>query len=236
MQRQWRKLARLSRPGDAAEKFLVTAGFDRGPWIAVAFLCGIACWFVLNGPSAWIAAWLALLVVVLLASVAWQSREDRQALLLAARVFPMVMALGLATIWVRSEIVGAQPIDRPMFTSGEARVLERIEQPAEGRIRLVVAMREQGTGRAMKLRLNVEKDKDRPGLAEGAVIRINARLMPPAPPALPGSYNFARTAWFKGLAATGSVTGEIEVVAQGGGGFCPCVPQASAVRACPLPA
>ena len=30
------------------------------------------------------------------------------------------------------------------------------------------------------------------GLAEGARVRLKARLMPPAPPMLPGSYDFAR--------------------------------------------
>src|SRR3546814_19398860 len=36
--------------------------------------------------------------------------------------------------------------------------------------------------------------------------------MPPAAPMLPGSYDFARAAWFQGLAATGSALGAIEVV------------------------
>jgi len=35
--------------------------------------------------------------------------------------------------------------------------------------------------------------------------------MPPAPPMLPEGYNFARTAWFEGLAATGSVLGHVEI-------------------------
>lgn len=36
--------------------------------------------------------------------------------------------------------------------------------------------------------------------------------MPPAPPMLPGGYNFARSAWFQGFAATGSAMGDIEVI------------------------
>jgi competence protein ComEC len=35
--------------------------------------------------------------------------------------------------------------------------------------------------------------------------------MPPAPPALPGGYNFARTAWFAGLSATGSAIGPVTI-------------------------
>ncbi len=40
--------------------------------------------------------------------------------------------------------------------------------------------------------------------------------MPPAPPMLPGSYNFARAAWFQGIAATGSALGPVEIMAPGG--------------------
>ena len=36
--------------------------------------------------------------------------------------------------------------------------------------------------------------------------------MPPAPPMLPGGYEFARAAWFEGLAATGSAQDDVSVV------------------------
>jgi competence protein ComEC len=215
MQRQWRKLLRLSSLADASERFLVASGFDRGPWIAVAFLAGIASWFMLDGPSEWISAFLALLVIALLARLCWQERDDRQAILLAVNALTATMVLGLAVVWARSELVGAEPIDRPAFVRIEGRVLERVEQPAQDRVRLVLATREPGTGRAIKVRLNVERKLDRAELAEGALIGVNARLMPPAPPALPGAYNFARAAWFDGLAATGSATGDLRIIERG---------------------
>ncbi len=212
VQRQWRKLLRLSRAGDASEHFLRAAGFDRGPWIAVAFMAGIAAWFVLDDTAAWTGMLLGLLVAALLAQLAWQNREDRVLLLLAAWVVTVAMALGMATIWARSTLIGAQPIERPLFATIDARVLERIEQPAQARVRLVLATREPESGRAIRVRLNVDKDKDSPQLAEGAIIRTKARLMPPAPPALPGAYNFARAAWFVGYAATGSAMGDILIL------------------------
>ncbi len=55
-------------------------------------------------------------------------------------------------------------------------------------------------------------ERDVAGAREGAVVQLRARLMPPAPPMLPGGYDFARRAWFDGLAATGTLLGEIEVV------------------------
>jgi competence protein ComEC len=113
--------------------------------------------------------------------------------------------------------VGAEPLERPLSSVIEGRVLERIEQPAEQRVRLVLAVREPGSGRAVKVRVNVPLERDRPELTEGARIRLQTRLMPPAPPMLPGGYDFARAAWFEGLVATGSVQGELEVLEPGGG-------------------
>src|SRR5690606_36779560 len=77
---------------------------------------------------------------------------------------------------------------------------------------------EPGGERAAKLRVNVPLDKASPAMPEGAEIRLRARPMPPAPPTLPGGYDFARRAWFQGLAATGIVQGDIEVLRPGGGG------------------
>jgi competence protein ComEC len=55
-------------------------------------------------------------------------------------------------------------------------------------------------------------------MTEDAELRLRARLMPPSPPMLPGGYDFARSAWFEGLAATGSVQGDIEILRPGEGG------------------
>jgi competence protein ComEC len=46
------------------------------------------------------------------------------------------------------------------------------------------------------------------------VIRFEARLMPPAPPIFPGAYNFARTAWFAGLSASGTATSPVKVLSK----------------------
>src|SRR3546814_11564291 len=45
------------------ERFLSAAGFDRAPWLAVAFGAGIGAWFALPSAAwwiAWCAAWLVL--------------------------------------------------------------------------------------------------------------------------------------------------------------------------------
>lgn len=212
LQRQWRNRARLSSVGDVAERFLESAGFDRGPWLAVAFMAGIALWFLLPTPAAWIAAILGALLAAALAQLAWREEEGRNRMMVAATGCCAMLAAGLSVVWARSAIVGTEAIPRPMVGTFDARILDRIEQPAQERLRLVLVTREPETARAIKVRLNVPLAQDSPELAEGAVIRLRARLMPPAPPMLPGSYDFARAAWFNGLAATGSALGPIAIV------------------------
>jgi len=213
-----------------AERFLAEAGFDRAPWLTVIFMAGILAWFALPTPLAWLAALAGGAGVALAAWRIWpagSAGEDahvhlRQALIAAGLVF----AAGIAVVWARSEMVGTPPVAAPGVTWLQGHVLEREDQPAEGRIRLTMAVRDAASGApggaAYKVRINVPPDQlaRSPDLAEGAVVRLRARLMPPAAPMLPGSYNFARAAWFQGLAATGSAIGPVEVVrpaATGGG-------------------
>jgi competence protein ComEC len=214
----WRNRARLSSVADAADAALARAGFDRGPWLAIAFAGGIALWFWLSGPVEWVLAVALCLLAAVGAVALWKGNEARAHLLTAVVAVGVLGAAGLGIAWSRSELVGAEPLERPVSTMIEGRVLQRIEQPAEGRVRLVLATREPDGARAIKVRVNVPLEQDRPGLTEGALVRLQARLMPPAPPMLPGGYDFARAAWFEGLAATGSVQGEMELVEAGAGG------------------
>ena len=210
-----------SRIADGAERFLATAGFDRAPWLAVLFLAGILAWFALPGPWHWIAAMAAGGMLALAARLLWpagaEAHDNRVHLRRALIAGGLVFALGLAVIWARSAIVGAEPIPAPRVALLQGHVLEREDQPAESRIRLTLAVRDAESLAAYKVRINVPLealtgDAGTAALAEGAVVRLRARLMPPASPMLPGAYNFARAAWFKGLAATGSAIGPVEVI------------------------
>lgn len=220
-QSPWRNRARLSSIGDRANAFLASAGFDRGPWLAVAFAVGIALWFVLPTPAHWLSAIFTGLILALGALAMWRGRGDRHALLLACCSLGLLVSAGTAVIWARSALIGASPIERVASGVFTGRILKRIEQPAEQRVRLVLATREQGSGRAIKVRVNLPLAEDRTAYREGAVIRARLRLMPPAPPMLPGGYDFARTAWFDGLAATGSVQGPVTLLGAGAAGGAP---------------
>lgn len=218
----WRRLRGLSSGlrtiAQGAEHFLAAAGFDRAPWLAVAFATGIALWFQLYGPVQWLGL-VCLCAGFALAALALLRPEGGFAhLRLAIATMGLALAAGCLTVWGKSALVGTPGIASPMATTLTGRVLARQEQPAEQRVRLVLATREPGSERAIRVRINVPLAQDRSNATEGALVRIRARLMPPAAPMLPGSYNFARAAWFEGIAATGSAIGPVEVIAPGAAG------------------
>ncbi|MEL7197203.1 MAG: ComEC/Rec2 family competence protein [Pseudomonadota bacterium] len=220
--RPWQRGAGLSsivvRGFDRIEAFLANAGFDRAPWIAVCFACGIFAWFGLSSPWQWVSAIGGGLLIALAALAAWRGYDTREHCRSAALAIGFVFAAGIAVIWARSEIIGAQPMERPVVERVQGYVLERQDQPADDRIRLTMAVRDPDSGKSRKIRVNVPLEEvsrlreQSAILAEGSVLRLRVRLMPPASPMLPGAYDFARAAWFKGLAATGSLVGKIEII------------------------
>ncbi len=210
-QSPWHSCWRLSSGAARLERELGAAGFDRVPWIAVALAGGIALWFWLPGPALWVAA-LALSGLAALGGVFLLRRGQWPHLAMALVALGLATGSGTGLIWARSAMVGAEPIAAPTVQWYQGRVLERDEQPSEDRIRLVLAVRDASSGAAQKIRVNVPLAKASPELREGAVLQLRARLMPPAPPMVPGAYNFARRAWFDGYAATGSVVGDVSVV------------------------
>jgi len=152
--RPWQTARRLSSTGggtgreswlDEAEHFLGEAGFDRTPWIAVVLALGIVTWFVLPGTWLWGAAIAGGAGTGLAALALWPAGsaidQRRANLRLAIVTCGLVFAFGVALVWVRSTVVGAEPIARPMVALVHGKVLAREDQPAEGRLRLTLAVR-----------------------------------------------------------------------------------------------
>ncbi|AWW74841.1 metal-binding protein [Erythrobacter sp. KY5] len=222
--RLWQRGGGLSSAASAlatkVEAFLAGAGFDRAPWLAVVFVAGILSWFALRNEWQWCAGIALSLLTALFALAAWRDRPERDHVRTALIACGLVFAAGVSVIWLRSEMVGAEPIERPMIERVQGYVLERVDQPSQDRIRLTLAVRDAANGQGRRIRVNVPlgvaqdatEGLDAGALAEGAVVRMRVRLMPPASPMLPGAYDFARAAWFKGLSGTGSVLGEVEVI------------------------
>ena len=63
-----------------------------------------------------------------------------------------------------------------------------------------------------RVRVSTKAETAPSGIAAGAKVRVRARLAPPPPMALPGSHDFARDAWFRGLGAVGRSLGAVEVL------------------------
>lgn len=67
------------------------------------------------------------------------------------------------------------------------------------------------------IRVNLAQEDAPTGLTPGAVIKLQARLMPPNEATVPGAYDFRRVAWFDGLGATGKGSAPVKVITPGTG-------------------
>lgn len=208
----WRNHLDLSSGVATAERLLESAGFDRAPWLVVSFATGIAAWFVLANSWQWSAVIMGCIAASALALAGIRAEGQFPFLRNGLTIVPLLIAAGCCVVWVKSSVVGAAAIERPIVARLDVRILERKAQPAEARVRLMMMTRDPDSGRPIKVRLNLAGQNDLPALRPGAQARLRARLMPPARPMLPGGYDFARAAWFGGIAATGTVLGRVEII------------------------
>ncbi|API60888.1 hypothetical protein BSL82_01660 [Tardibacter chloracetimidivorans] len=179
-------------------------------WLPVSLGLGVALWFVLPSPGLWIAA-LGAFGAIAAGGSALGGRVGRLALW-----FGLVAAIGLALVWMRAERVAAPRLDRPVTTSvtGKVERVERLVGRGVTRITLV----DEGEHPGLRVRVSFP-DSDAAAVQSGARISLRARLMPPAPASVPGGYEFARLAWFKGIGATGRGFGEPRTLSPPSGGF-----------------
>lgn len=170
-------------------------------WLPVGLGLGTAAWFALPDDRAW-TAFLLLAAALALAprALAPGTRWSR-----AATIFCLAALLGCGNIWWKAERSAAPVLGTPRTAEFEARIESFQRLPARDLARLVVAPA-RGSGLPPRLRVNVDAAAAPAGLEAGATVRLRGWLMPPAPAALPGAYDFARAAWFQGIGGTGRVT------------------------------
>ena len=196
---------------DAVERWLEAERDQLVLWLPVALGAGIAAWYWLDDPRQWLAAILALAAAGLGSLAAGRYGRALRAVATAA----LAAALGLGLIWWRAERVAAPVLDRPMIARFVARVDSVDPLPARQLVQLeLTPLRSLPTSCQRtpcrppaalppRLRLNLA-DTDAPaGLAPGAEIALRARLMPPPSAGVPGAYDYAQTAWFSRIGATG---------------------------------
>lgn len=177
-------------------------------WIPVGLITGIAAWFALPDPKSW-SAFMALSGASVLGALAL-ARGSRLGLVLAW--FSLFALVGCALIWLRAESVAAPRLDRPQAASFMATIVRADRLAARSQMRLLLAP--SGAQQLPpQVRVAVPLDRAPDGLVPGATLRLRAYLMPPPSMAAPGAYDFARTAWFARIGATGRLLGEVEIVA-----------------------
>lgn len=178
----------------------------------MAFGLGCAAYFgLLREPQAWV-AWVLLSAV---AALLFAARRSPGRALTVALVLTACAAGGFAVAKLRAQAVKApvaQAGQRPQWVS--AWVVD-VAQPGQGGQRLLLAPISVGDWRAaetpIRMRVTLRPGMDLP--APGEPVRVFAILNPPPPPVSPGSYDFARDAYFESVGAVGLALRPPEVVA-----------------------
>jgi competence protein ComEC len=200
--------ARFSAAGEGLEKLLEAERAQLPPWVVVGFGSGVAAWFALDQPVQWRAFLCIVAALTLIGFGLNRGRAGR-----ALGWFALAAAIGCTLVWTRSVLVAQPRLERPLVTEVAGRVEAVDHLAARDIVRLTV--HPTTADLPPHLRISIDEDKAPVGIAAGAQIRVRARLAPPPPMALPGTYDFARDAWFKGLGGVGKALGPVTVVAPG---------------------
>ena len=199
---------RISALHEELERLLEYERAQLPPWLAVGFGGGIAAWFALGRPGEWVAFLCFAAALALIGFTAVPGRSGR-----ALGWFCLALTLGCAIVWARSVDVAAPRLERPVVAAFSARV-EKVETlVARDTVRLTVAPDDPKL--PPRVRVSVETDGVAATISSGAIVRLRARLAPPPPMALPGTYDFARDAWFRRIGAVGKALGPVEIVRPG---------------------
>lgn len=115
---------------------------------------------------------------------------------------------GFFAIFLRSAMVAEPPLKQMKISEFYAEIVKIEHLPARDIVRMEIK-----TGGhddlPQQVRVNLKPERYRDAFVPRAVIRLRARLVPPAGPSVPGAYDFSRRAWFSKIGATGTVLGEI---------------------------
>jgi competence protein ComEC len=169
-------------------------------WLPVLFGAGIAAYFALpSEPS------VGAAVLPVAAALALRLAGPRMGVAGLATGAVLAAALGLAAAKVRTEAVRAPVLQARTGLIDVYGHVELIEPRATGgqRLTLRVTAMEKQEASAWPARVRVRMGSESAALQPGDHVRVKATLSPPPGPALPGDYDFARTAWYVGLGAVG---------------------------------
>lgn len=199
---QWLTTARA-----AAEGCLEEEREQVGLWVPVALGAGVAAWFMLPNAPMWLALCCGMLALACIGAMLPAGGRVRRMVIIGATL----LCAGCLLVWGKAAVIGERPLARAVF----ARVVGTVESvqdvPAQDIVRVRVRPVDAPDLPSL-VRINIAKADVPAGLGEGATIRFRARLMPPAPPSVPGGYDFAARAYFQGIGATGKALKPVEVL------------------------
>lgn len=198
----------MSRSGlDAFESWLEWEREQIGLWVPIALGGGIAAWFILPHAMAWLAFCCGALALACIGVMLPDGGRLRRMLVAGA----ILACMGCLLVWGRATLLGQPPLARARFVQMTGDVTAVRPVPAQAMVRVMLRPVDAPDLPAV-VRVNIA-DADMPaGLGEGARIRFRVRLMPPAPPSVPGGYDFAARAYFQGIGATGKALKPVDVL------------------------
>lgn len=176
-------------------------------WVPVLMGAGIAGYFLLPVEPP-----LAVAGAALAAALAARLALPRTLALVLLLDVLLLLAFGFALAKLRAERVAAPVLERsigPVEVSGYVELVEPRERRGQRLTIRVAALGDLPADR-LPVRVRVRTTATATGLAPGDAIRVKAHLAPPAPPAMPSGYDFARQAWFMQLGGVGYAVGRPE--------------------------
>ena len=179
-------------------------------WLAVAIGSGIALYFALPIEPPF---WIGMAAFGCLAIPTWLMPRHPMSLIALAGL--AAVALGFAAAQFRTISVAAPQLDREIKFADVTGDIAGIELlPVGARVILEDVSVPDVAPNALPVRVRIKLLKTPDQIHVGDRIRVTADLQPPAPPAMPGAFDFRRQAYFAQLGAVGFAFGAPEVVAQ----------------------
>jgi competence protein ComEC len=169
-------------------------------WAPVCLGAGIAAYFALPVEPQLIIAFVPLVLALILRSAC--ARGSLAATAMAALI---IAGIGFADAKLRVEAVRAPVLAKTMRNAEITGTVKLAEHKAPRGQRLTIAnptiagIAPENTPAVVRVRTMSSQSAAQPGDR----IRLKATLSPPAKPALPGGFDYARTAWFDQVGAVG---------------------------------
>ncbi len=179
-------------------------------WSPVALGTGVAAYFLLlSEPPGWTGGVMLVLSCIALAGM-WRAKGGG-ALLFAFSIALTCFAAGFSAAQLRTFLVAAPVLEKrtgPVALEGGVVSVQPhdkgwrmvLENPAIGRM--------EGGEAPEKVRVTLRGEP--PGAVAGDRVRLRAVVMPPPQPAAPGSFDFQRHVYFKGIGAVGYGLGRVQ--------------------------